>query len=306
MYDTIIIGGGPAGMTAALYSLRANKKILILEKDSFGGQITYSPLVENYPGTLRMSGDEFADRMLDQITALGAEFELETAVSISPEKDIFTVKTEEGCSYSSRCVIIAAGVEHRMLGVPGEYELVGNGLSFCAVCDGTLYKDKTAAVVGGGNSALQEAILLSELCRGVIVVQNLDYFTGEKRLADKLMNKPNVKAVFGTVVKSFLKNGEELSGLRLVNEATGEESEIAVDGLFVAIGLLPKNSRFSNVAELDGAGYFLSGENCRTRTPGIFCAGDCRVKSVRQLTTAVGDGATAALAACDYLDGFGD
>ena len=301
MYDVIIVGGGPAGLTAALYALRNNKTALVIEKAGFGGQITYSPKVENYPGTKQMSGNEFADKFLDQVLAQGAEVETDTVTAIRDEGSKKIVVTECG-EFEGKAVVLATGVKHRMLGVEGEYELVGNGLSFCAVCDGDFYRGKRVAVIGGGNSALQEATLLADVCESVVLVQNLDDFTGERRLVEGLLKRANVSAIVGTTVEGFLTEGGELKGLKLCRTADGAKSELACDGLFVAIGLIPENEAFADLTELDKFGYFASGEDCRTKTEGIYCAGDCRAKSVRQLTTAVADGAVAALAACRYID----
>lgn len=300
MYDVIVIGGGPAGMTAALYALRNGKTALVIEKAGFGGQITHSPKVENYPGTLSMSGNEFADRTLDQILHQGAEIEIETVVSLRDEGDKKVVVTEEGGEYEGKTVVIATGVKHRMLGLEGEDELVGEGISFCAVCDGDFYAGRKVCVAGGGNSALQEAILLSEKCSEVIMLQDLPYFTGEGRLQDVLFSRPNVKKRTGVKITSLITEGGELRGVRISGE-DGEE-EISCDGLFVAIGLIPENEPFRDFADLNGWGYFDSDERCLTKTPGVFVAGDCRSKGVRQLTTAVADGATAALAACRYIN----
>ena len=300
MYDVIVIGGGPAGMTAALYALRNGKTALVIEKAGFGGQITHSPKVENYPGTLSMSGNEFADRTLDQILHQGAEIEIETVVSLRDEGDKKVVVTEEGGEYEGKTVVIATGVKHRMLGLEGEDELVGEGISFCAVCDGDFYAGRKVCVAGGGNSALQEAMLLSEKCSEVIMLQDLPYFTGEGRLQDVLFSRPNVKKRTGVKITSLITEGGELRGVRISGE-DGEE-EISCDGLFVAIGLIPENEPFKDFADLNGWGYFDSDERCLTKTPGVFVAGDCRSKGVRQLTTAVADGATAALAACRYIN----
>lgn len=303
MYDIVIIGGGPAGMTAALYARRNGKSALVIEKGGFGGQITYSPRVQNFPGTLSMSGDEFADHMLEQIMAQGAAVEVATAVEIRSEGTKKTVLTEEGGQYEAKTVILAAGVKHRMLGLPGEPELIGNGISFCAVCDGEYYRGQTVAVAGGGNSALQEATLLADLCKEVILVQDLDSFTGEKKLTEALLDRPNVRAVTGTVIDSINTADGAIRSLTLRKKATSKTSKLDCDGLFVAIGLIPENEAFKNVAPLDDYGYAAAGENCETGTAGVFVAGDCRAKQVRQLTTAVADGAVAALAACRYIDG---
>lgn len=302
MYDVIVVGGGPAGMTAALYALRNGKTALVIEKGGFGGQITHSPKVENYPGTLSMSGNEFADKTLEQILAQGADIEISAVTEVRDCGDVKLVLTEDGGEFEGRAVVIATGVKHRMLGLEGEEDLVGEGISFCAVCDGDFYAGKKVCVAGGGNSALQEAILLSEKSREVIMLQDLDFFTGEGRLQDVLFSRPNVKKYTGVKITGLVTDGGALQG---VNIATKDgEDFIACDGLFVAIGLIPENKPFEPLADLNNWGYFDSDERCLTKTPGIFVAGDCRSKGVRQLTTAVADGATAALAACRYINGL--
>lgn len=302
MYDIVIVGGGPAGLTAAVYGLRAGKTVLVVEKNGFGGQIAYSPKVENIPGTKVISGTEFADHLTDQAMALGADMELEKVVKVEKTAEGFDVVTEEGSTFRGKTVILALGVKHRTLGLPGENELIGNGISFCAVCDGAFYTGQEVAMIGGGNSALQEALLLSEVCTKVTVVQNLATFTGEKKLSDALLQKDNVTAIFNTVVVGYETENGALSGLKLRNEVTGEESAIRVDGAFLAVGLMPENEPFAQYAKLNNWGYFDSGEDCRTETEGLFVAGDCRSKTIRQVVTAAGDGAIAAMAACRYLD----
>ncbi len=298
MYDIIVIGAGPAGLTAALYALRASKNVLVIEKSTFGGQVTFSPKIENYPGFAEMSGNEFADKLLDQVLNMGAEVEMEAVTSVS---DFGTHKTvfAGNKAYEARAVIIAVGVRHRQLGIARENELVGNGISYCAVCDGAFFKGQTVGVVGGGNSALQEAVLLSDICQKVYLFQNLPYFTGERKLIDILEKKENVEFLTEVTVAEF-KGEKELSGV-VLNTKDGVKT-IDLNGIFVAIGLEPKNSMFSDNAALDEYGYFDSDESCITKTNGIFVAGDCRKKTVRQITTAIADGATAALAACKYID----
>ena len=302
MTDLIVIGGGPAGMTAALYALRNGKSVLILEKNGFGGQITYSPKVENWPGTAQMSGNEFADRLLDQVMTQGAEVDLAEVLRIEDRGNTKVVFTDDGQQREARALVIATGVKHRMLGLPGETELVGEGISFCAVCDGDFYSGKTVAVAGGGNSALQEAILLAGKCKKVVMLQDLPEFTGEKKLQEILFARPNVEKRTGMRITALNTEGGELRGVTVEPRDGGPAEQILCDGLFVAIGLIPENEAFRDLAELNCYGYFDSGEDCTTKTPGIFVAGDCRSKAVRQLTTAVGDGAVAALAACRYLD----
>ena len=301
MYDIIVVGGGAAGMTAALYAQRNGKSALVIEKNGFGGQITHSPEVENFPGTLQMSGNEFADKMLDQILAQGAEIEFENVIAVEDHGDHKVVKTEEGGVYEALAVVLATGVKHRMLGIEGEDELVGEGISFCAVCDGDFYTGRRVCVAGGGNSALQEAVLLSEKCSEVIMLQDLDFFTGEQKLQDVLFAKPNVKAFTGVGISRFIVKDGELCGLEIEEKKSGVKRIVECDGLFVAIGLIPENEPYKALADLNEYGYFDSDERCLTRTPGIYVAGDCRSKTVRQLTTAVADGASAALAACRYI-----
>lgn len=300
MYDVIVVGGGPAGMTAALYALRNGKSALVIEKNGFGGQITHSPKVENFPGTLTMSGNEFADHTLSQILEQGADIEFETVKNIDASGKIKLVSTEEGSTFECRAVVIATGVKHRMLGLEGENELVGEGISFCAVCDGDFYKNKTVCVAGGGNSALQEAILLSDKCEKVIMLQDLDFFTGEERLQKVLFARNNVSSLTGVKIVRLLTENGEFSGVEI--EQKGELKQIKADGLFVAIGLIPENEPFKDLAELNDFGYFESDEKCLTKTEGIFVAGDCRSKNIRQVTTAVADGTVAALAACEYIN----
>ncbi len=300
MYDIIIIGGGPAGLTAALYARRANKTVLVLEKGCFGGQITYSPKVENIPGFLEITGNEFADKLVEQVLAQEADVDCSEVLEIR-DGDIKTVITSDG-EHQGKTLIIATGAKHRMLGLPGEQELVGEGISFCAVCDGAFYENKTVAVVGGGNSALQEAILLSELASKVYVIQNMDDFTGEKKLVDILTAKTNVEVILGTEVVQLQSREGSLTGVTIRSTHSGEQTEIAMDGLFIAIGLIPQNEIFSDIVELNPYGYVEAEENCHTSAEGVFVAGDCRSKRIRQVTTATGDGAIAAMAACEYID----
>lgn len=300
MYDIVIIGAGPAGLTAALYGLRADKKVLILEKETFGGQITFSPKVENYPSQEQISGSDLAQRMLDQVLNHGADLEMAEVIGILHEDGKNLVVTDSG-EFEGKTVIIAVGSKHRKLGLPHEDELVGNGVSYCAVCDGAFFAGADVAVVGGGNTALQEAVMLSELCASVTVIQNLSAMTGEEKLVNALKAKSNVRMVFDTVVTELC--GEtELTGLTLKNTKTEQTSHMDVNGLFVAIGQAPENECFTNVTALNEAGYILADERCLTDTEGIFVAGDCRTKQVRQITTATADGAVAALAAVRYLE----
>ena len=289
-------------MTAALYARRNGKTALVIEKSGFGGQITHSPKVENFPGTVTISGTELADSMMSQILEQGADIEIETVASIEANGDKKIVKTEEGGVYESYAVIIATGVKHRMLGLSGEEELVGEGISFCAVCDGDFYSGKSVLMAGGGNSALQEAILLSDKCQKVTMLQDLPYFTGEESLQKLLFSRDNVAALTGVKITDLITENGAFKGVRYTVTETGESKEIYADGLFVAIGLIPENEPFKNLAELNSYGYFDSDENCTTKTPGVFVAGDCRSKYIRQVTTAAADGTIAALAACRYVN----
>ncbi len=299
MYDIIIIGGGPAGLTAALYSLRANKKVLVIEKATFGGQITYSPKVENIPGFLSVTGNEFAEKLVEQVLEQGGEIELCEALEIK-DGTTKTVVTDSG-NFEGKAVIIATGAKHRLLGLENEEKFIGDGISFCAVCDGAFYSGKTVAVIGGGNSALQEALLLSEQAEKVIIVQNLDFLTGEEKLAEQIKSKTNIEVILGTTVKEIL-DGDTFSGIVIHNEKSGEDKTLKLDGMFIAIGLIPQNEAFAGLIELNSWGYANSDESCLTKTNGIFVAGDCRSKTVRQVATAAADGAIAALAAGKYLE----
>ena len=298
MTDIIIIGSGAAGLTAAVYALRAGKTVLIIEKNAFGGQITYSPKVENFPSVTSISGSELADRMTSAAIDAGAEFEMETVTSVEDHGATKTVFCGTK-AYECKAVIIAVGVKHRQLGLERENELTGSGISYCAVCDGAFFTGQEVAVAGGGNSALQEAVYLSEICSHVTVIECLPEFTGEKKLLEKLRAKKNVTLLSGTRIVA-LEGESELCGLRL---RTGEEEKsLLVSGLFTAIGLIPDNGAFCDVVTTDERGYIVSDESCETGTPGVYVAGDCRKKTVRQLTTACADGSVAALAACRYID----
>lgn len=299
-YDIIVIGGGPAGLTAGIYARRNGKSVLILEKEGFGGQMATSPRVENYPGFAFVSGTELADKMLGQAMELGAEVELAQATAIRDEGTKKRVCTDDG-DFVARAVVLAAGVRHRRLGLPGEEELVGDGVSFCSVCDGAFYAGRTVAVLGGGNSALQEALLLANTCKEVIVCHRRE-FTAEQALLDALFERENVTAITGVTASAFLRDeAGALTGIKLAWTLSGEEFELCCDGVFEAVGLVPENGAFSELG-LDADGYILAAEDGKTAVPGVFAAGDCRKKAVRQIATAVGDGAAAALAACRWAD----
>ncbi len=299
MYDILIIGGGPAGLTAATYACRAGKSVLVLEKAAFGGQITWSPRVENFPGFVSISGNELGDKLLEQAMEQGAEVELEEITALQQADGAWRAVCDSGAFYEGRAVILATGAKPRMLGIRREEELVGSGVGYCAVCDGAFYKGKAVAVNGGGNSALQDALLLSESCSKVYLIHRRDSFRGEQKLVEALQARENVEFVLNAAVTELL-GEEELAGVTV--EQNGQRREIPVEGLFVAIGHQPDLEAFAPWLKRDKAGYADAGEDCLSPTEGLFVAGDCRKKSVRQLTTAAADGAVAALAACRWLD----
>ena len=301
MYDIGIIGGGTAGMTAAIYGQRAGKRTVIIEGTNFGGQIVSSTNVENYPGIASVSGSEFSMNLLDQAMKLGAETVVEQADSVQKEDGMFVIETSEK-AYPCRSVILATGVTHRHLGIEKEEKLVGAGVSYCATCDGAFFRGRDVAVIGGGNTALQDAEFLSNYCRKVYLIHRRDEFRGEKSLAERLKEKENVEFVLSATVKEIV--GETMvEGLILNNKKIGENFKIEVSGVFVAIGQIPQNDKFKDLIKLDENGFILASEDCLTSCTGVFAAGDCRTKEVRQLTTAAADGAVAGLAACKYLAG---
>lgn len=300
MQDIIIVGGGPAGLSAAIYAARAGRSTLLLEAEGFGGQIAYAARVENYPGVRQISGSAFASDLVDQALELGVQAELETAVGLRRQDGAWAVVTPSG-PLPARCVILATGVKHRRLGLPEEEALIGEGVSYCAVCDGAFYKDKDVAVVGGGNTALQDALFLSTLCRSVTLIHRRDDFRGEARLARQLSERKNVRLLLHTVVTA-LKGTASLTGLTVQHVQNGERTELAVEGLFVAVGQEPNNGWASGAVSLDRDGYILADESCRASADGVFAAGDGRTKAVRQLATAAADGVVAGLAACRYLE----
>ena len=299
MYDIGIIGGGTAGMTAAIYGQRAGKKTLIIEGGAFGGQITSSPNVENYPGIASVSGSEFSMNLLDQATKLGADTVTEQVTCIRDEGAQKVIVTK-GQEYPCKSVILATGVTHRHLGAPGEERLTGAVVSYCATCDGMFFRGRDVAVVGGGSTALQDAEFLSNYCKKVYLIHRRDEFRGEDSIVKRLREKDNVEFILSATVKEIV--GEMVVEKLILNHIkTGETSELPVNGVFVAVGQIPKNEMFADVVKLDVGGFILAAEDCVTSHPGIFAAGDCRTKEVRQLTTAAADGAVAALAACKYI-----
>lgn len=299
MYDIGIVGGGTAGMTAAVYGQRAGKTTLILESASFGGQIVSTHRIENYPGIASVSGSEFSTNLLEQAKNLGAEAVMEQVTGIRDEDGIKIIETA-GKEFPCKTVIIASGVAQRHMGLEKEVKLTGSGVSYCATCDGAFFRGRDVAVIGGGNTALEDAEFLSNYCSKVYLVHRRDEFRGDSTVVDILKKKDNVEFVLSATVKDIV--GETMvEGLILNNKKTGEDFEIKVAGVFVAIGQIPQNQVFSDYVKLDGAGFILAAEDCATSHPGVFAAGDCRTKEVRQLTTASADGAVAALAACRYL-----
>ena len=300
IYDILIIGGGAAGMTAALYSLRSGKSVLLIEKETIGGQISKSPRVENFPSIKEISGTEFSDKLFDQIMDLGCEFELDTVLSVNKENNLFTV-TGEYNNYLAKAVIIATGLEHRKINIEHEDELIGKGVSYCAVCDGAFYKDENVCLVGDANTALQYSILLSNYCKKVYVCTLFDKFFGDDVLVNRLKSRNNIEIIHNVSLQQF-KFNDELEGLVFKNTKNDSIVELDVKGCFIAIGQIPKNDIFSNLVELDKNGYILVDNDLQSKTEGLFVAGDCRQKKVRQLTTAVSDGAMASVGAVSYID----
>lgn len=325
MKDIIIIGAGTAGLTAAIYALRAGKSVLVLEQGSYGGQIINTPKVDNYPGIEQISGYEFAAGLFRQAENLGMEYRSEKVLRVLPQETeegtakresaadqedpsgtemLFAadkraehkrVETTEG-SYEARAVILATGAKNRPLGLEGEAEYTGRGISYCATCDGMFFRGKNVAVVGGGNTALEDAAFLANYCEKVYVIHRRDTFRGEEKLVKELQAKENVEFLLHKTVQA-LEGGQTLQAAVLHDKISGEESRLEISGLFVAIGQMPETKAFAELVELDENGYIVAGEDCRTSVDGIFAAGDCRKKTVRQLTTAAADGAVAALAA---------
>ena len=302
--DIIIVGSGVAGMSAALYSLRAGKQVTLLENESIGGQIASSPKVENFPTIQEISGLELSDRLYNQIDALGVNFEFENVLNVEEiyddNKKVFKV-TGEYNTYYAKAVIIASGVKPRSIGVEGEEFLIGKGVSYCAVCDGAFYKDQDVCLIGDANTALQYAILLSNYCKKVYVNTLFDKFFGETKLVDVLKSRENVEIRHNLSLKKFIYK-DELEALIFEDTKTKEEKTFNVKACFIAIGQIPHNESFTNVCDLNPQGYIIANEDLEAKVKGVFVAGDCRVKKVRQLTTAVNDGTIASINACRYID----
>ena len=303
MYDILIIGGGPAGLTAAIYAARAGKRTAILEREAAGGQIVSAPLVENYPGAPSVSGAELAGRMRAQAEALGAELLYTEASGLEKTQTGFRVLCTDG-TREARTVILATGASHRRLGLPGEELLTGCGVSYCALCDGAFYEGADVAVVGGGETALQDALFLASICRSVTLIHRRDSFRAGAQLVSRAERQGNIRILRSRTVEKLVWSDEALQGLLLRNPETGQTERLDVEGLFVAVGQVPQSAPFADaVAEENG--YYLAGEDTKTSLPGVFAAGDGRRKQVRQLTTAVSDGTAAAIAACRYLEAQG-
>ena len=298
MYDLVIVGAGPAGLTAAIYARRASHSVLVLEAKSCGGQILNTPDIENYPALTHVSGFDFASQLTRQAKELGAEIRMEKATELRVDGVQKTVVTAKG-SYPCRAVILATGSENRKLGLENEDALVGRGVSYCATCDGNFFRRKDVAVVGGGNTAIEDALYLSELCETVYLIHRRDSFRGDPATVGRLKQKPNVRFVYNSTVTK-LNADRRLESIEVTNK-DGSVQTLPVRGLFVAVGRIPENQNFGRVIRLDEAGYAVAGENCHTDVPGVFVAGDNRAKEVRQLVTAAADGAVAATEAGKYL-----
>lgn len=295
MLDTIIIGAGTAGMTAGIYLARRGKKALILENNSYGGQIINSPHIANYPGIKDVSGYNFATDLYEQATALGAEIRFGEVTGIKPDGSTKTVITDDG-ELECKSIIIASGASNRKLGLDKEDELIGRGVSYCATCDGAFFRGKSVAVVGGGNTALDDAVFLSEICETVYLIHRRDEFRGDSATVEKLKSKNNVQLVLNSVPTELMADSDGLlSGIKIMNKLSGEADTLSISGLFVAIGQVPNTAFLKGCGiKLDDYGYITAGEDCRTNIDGVFAAGDCRTKDLRQLTTAAADGSVAA------------
>ena len=299
-YDIAVVGAGPAGMTAALYAARAGKSVLLLESGMYGGQIVQSRTVENYPGAPEINGAELAMKMMEPLSAMGIEPTYGRVSAVRKTEQGFLLETDAG-EHSAKAVILATGVDHRRLEVPGEERLIGGGVSFCATCDGMLFRGREVAVVGGGNTAVQDALVLAELCSRVYLIHRRDAFRAEARLVERMKSNPKIECVTDTVVTE-MKGSARLETLALKKLKSGEERLLSVAGVFLAVGNVSQNEAVRGIAELDEGGFVITDVDCRTSQKGLFAAGDCRQKKVRQLTTATADGTVAALSAVEYLD----
>ena len=299
LYDIAIVGGGPAGLTAALYGQRNGKTTITIEKSVFGGQIANSPKVENIPGFNSISGDEFGDLLLNQVTAQGGEVAFDTVTKVEATPNEVITYLEMGEPIHSKTLVLATGTKHRVLGLANEENLIGKQIHFCAVCDGNFYKDKNIVMIGGGNSAFVEANLLADIAANLVMLQDMPVFTAEAKLQEQLLSKLNVEAHVNTKILEYVMQDQKLVGVKY--SENGVENIAYCDGVFLAVGLVPDNEPFVNVADIDDRGYFKADESTLTKTENVFVAGDCRSKSLRQVATACADGANAAIKACEYL-----
>lgn len=299
MYDILIFGAGTAGLTAAIYGVRAGRSVAVLEEGVYGGQIINTLEIENYPGIKKVSGVDYATELFEQATALGAQVMFDAPVSVE-KTDVFTVTTKRGKTLEAKSLILAVGAKNRPLGVEGEERFTGRGISYCATCDGAFFRGKDVAVVGGGNTAIDDALFLTDYCNKVYLIHRRQGFRAEEAKLALLKDKQNLEFVLDSVVET-VEGADAFSGVTVKNKETGETRRIAVDGLFVAVGQVPATAIAKDLVALDDYGYIVAGEDCKTSTEGIFAAGDCRTKQIRQLVTAAADGAIAALAACEYI-----
>lgn len=300
MYEILIVGGGPAGLTAAMYAARAGKHVAVLERGSTGGQIIYAPLVENYPGIPSVSGTELARQMTEQACTFGAEIVYTEAVGLEKTPAGFRVLCTDGVR-EAKTVILATGAAHRSLGLAAEDALTGCGVSYCAVCDGAFYEGLDVAVVGGGDTALQDTLFLANICRSVTLIHRREAFRASAMLVGRAEKQENIRLLRSRTVQRLIRSEDALQGVELLHTGTGQTERLNVDGLFIAVGQAPQSAPFQEAVAVEN-GYYLAGEDTKTSLPGVFAAGDGRKKQVRQLTTAVSDGAAAALAACRYLE----
>lgn len=299
IYDILIIGSGPAGVTASIYAARANKKVLVFEKEAFGGLITHSPKIENYPGFNSISGLDLADKFIAQAMDLGVNFEFDNILEVKKEDNNFILIGENN-TYTGRSVILATGSKHRMLNLPNEETLTGHGISYCAVCDGPFFINEDVVIVGGGNSAQQEAILLAGYCKRVTMIQNLEKLTGEASGIELINKTENITVLYNKKVIELI-GTEKLEAIVIEDTKTLEKEVIKTNGLFVAIGHMANNEPFKNICSLDENGFIIS-EECKTMVDGLYVAGDCRQKNIRQISTAIADGTLAAIMTINYLD----
>ena len=300
MYEILIIGGGPAGLTAAIYAARAGKHVAVLERGSTGGQIISAPLVENYPGIPSVSGTELARQMTEQACTFGAEIVYTEAVGLEKTPAGFRVLCTDGVR-EAKTVILATGAAHRSLGLAAEDALTGCGVSYCAVCDGAFYEGLDVAVVGGGDTALQDTLFLANICRSVTLIHRREAFRASAMLVSRAEKQENIRLLRSRTVQRLIRSEDALQGVELLHTETDQTERLNVDGLFIAVGQAPQSAPFLDAIAAED-GYYLAGEDTKTSLPGVFAAGDGRKKQVRQLTTAVSDGAAAALAACRYLE----